>query len=368
MSELLKDIYNKDFLSEFGRKVHAAYRVFDITGFIAVVMDETWDGLALKARTRRISEKLGTFLPDSYEAALDILSAIADTCVGFPYLFFPDFVAVYGQGEEHWDLSMKALENFTQKSSSEFAIRPFLLSNPERAMCQMATWAKHSNEHVRRLSSEGCRPRLPWGMALPVFKKDPSPVLAILEQLKTDTSLYVRKSVANNLNDISKDNPSAVIDTTRKWIGVHPDTDWILRQGCRTLIRAGNPDAMKLFGYENFTDSGRLLTATSLSVLPTELKLGESCELKYELDIPKGSPVHIRIEYAIDFVKSGEKKSRKLFLLSDKTVKGGTHLSGVRTHSFEDLTVRRHYPGDHRIALLVNGQEEAHTILKITGG
>jgi hypothetical protein len=193
-------------------------------------------------------------------------------------------------------------------------------------------------------------------------------VLAILEQLKTDPSLYVRKSVANNLNDISKDNPSLVIDTARQWIGVNPDTDWILRQGCRTLIRAGNPEAMNLFGYASFTDVDRLITGASFFVLPAELKIGESCELKYELDIPKGGPVHIRIEYAIDFVKSRGKKSRKLFLLSDKTVAGGTHLSGSRTHSFADLTVRRHYPGDHRLVLMVNGREEAHTTLKITGG
>lgn len=365
MSELLKDIYSKEFLSGFGRKVQSAYSAFDAAGFVAAVMDETWDELALKARTRRISEKLGVFLPDRYEAALDILFAIADTCEGFPYLFFPDFVALFGQVEKHWELSMKALENFTQKSSAEFAIRTFLLRDPERAIGQMTKWAKHPNEHVRRLASEGCRPRLPWGEALPVFKKDPAPVLSVLELLKEDPFLYVRKSVANNLNDIAKDNPDLVLETACRWIGRNPGTDWIIRQGCRTLVRQANPEAMKLFGYASTADEIRLTTFASLSVLPSALTVGESCELQYSLDIRQGGPAHVRIEYGIDFVKAKGKTSRKLFLLSDKTVSGGSHLAGTRTHSWADLTTRRHYPGDHRIGLLVNGQETAYTTVKL---
>ncbi|BBB90673.1 DNA alkylation repair protein [Methylomusa anaerophila] len=364
-AELLKNIYTENFLLGFGKKVLAVYGIFDTAAFIASVMNETWEELPLKARTRRISERLGTFLPSRYETALDILLAIADTCVGFPYLFFPDFVAVYGRAEKHWELSMTALENFTQKSSSEFAIRPFILSNPERAMGQMTLWAEHPNEHIRRLASEGCRPRLPWGEALPMFKKNPEPVLSILELLKADPSLYVRKSVANNLNDIAKDNPSLVLETVRRWIGKNPGTDWIIRQGCRTLIRRANPEAMKLFGYTSPTDEFRFITRASLSAQPVVLTLGESCELQYSLEIREGEPVHIRIEYGIDFIKARGQTSRKSFLLSDKTVAGGSNIAGTRTHNWSDMTTRRHYPGNHRIVLLVNGQEVAYTVLKL---
>ncbi|MHB8063426.1 MAG: DNA alkylation repair protein [Ruminiclostridium sp.] len=365
MAELLKDIYTKDFLLDFAGKVQSVYGAFNVAAFIAGVMDETWEDLALKARTRRISETLGTFLPNHYEAALDILFEIADTCVGFPYLFFPDFVVVYGQAEEYWELSMNALEKFTQKSSSEFAIRPFLLRDPEWVMHRMNTWAKHSNEHVRRFASEGCRPRLPWGEALPVFKKNPALVLSVLELLKEDPSLYVRKSVANNLNDISKDNPALVLETARLWIGKNSDTDWIIRQGCRTLIRKANLEAMELFGYASCTDEILLTTCASLSVQPSVLTIGESCELQYSLDIRQGEPVHIRIEYGIDFVKSKGYTSRKAFMLSDKTVSGGAHLSGTRIHNWSDMTTRRHYSGDHRMVLLVNGQDVAYTVLKL---
>ncbi|MDR3540538.1 MAG: hypothetical protein P4L69_06150 [Desulfosporosinus sp.] len=363
MAEALKAMYNREFLRRFGEKVHAAYDAFDMEGFVKAAMDESWEGLELKARMRRITETLRTYLPIRYKAALDVLFAIDVSCIGFPYLFFPDFVAAYGQEEEHWDLSMKALERFTQRSSSEFAIRPFLLSDPERVMNQMMIWSQHSNEHVRRLASEGSRPRLPWGASLPMFKRDPTPVIPILEQLKADPSLYVRKSVANNLNDIAKDHPSVVLETVRRWSGVSLHTDWILRQGCRTLIRKADPEVMELFGYAKTTD---LVTSASLSVLPSKLAIGESCELQYELSTRESEdPVHIRVEYGIDFVKARGQTSRKLFLLFDRTVSGGKRLTGTRTHNWSNLTTRRHYPGEHRITLLVNGREVAYAGLML---
>ena len=365
MAKALKDVYSKVFLVEFGRKIQSVYSAFNVSKFVDSLMDTTWNALPLKARTRRISTTLGSFLPNRYEDALDVLFRIADTCVGFPYLFFPDFIVVYGQKEKHWDLSMQALEYFTQKSSSEFAIRPFILNNPERVMQKMMEWAKHPDEHVRRLASEGCRPRLPWGEALPMFKVDPNPVLAVLELLKADSSVYVRKSVANNLNDISKDNPNSVLEISKRWIGECPETDWIIRRGCRTLIKEANHEAMELFGYAVFKDKTQLITASSLSLHPMEVTIGEKCDIQYSLNICKGDPVHVRIEYAIDFVKSNGKTSRKSFLLSDKTVAGGTYITGTRTHNWSDLTTRRHYPGAHRVTLLINGLNVAESILTL---
>ena len=365
MAEPLKAIYNEEFLRQFREKVHAVYSAFDRAGFIENVMDNTWEGLALKARMRRIAEVLGKYLPPHYEDALEILFAIDEECAGFPYLFFPEFVMVYGQGEEHWALSMKALKRFTVKSSSEFAVRPFLLCSPEKMMQQMEEWAKDSNEHVRRLASEGCRPRLPWGQALSIFKCDPAPVLRVLELLKADPSLYVRKSVANNLNDIAKDHPAVVIDIARRWKGMHVYTDWIVRQGCRTLIRKADPQVMALFGYAETAGASPITTYAFLGVEPSIVRMGGSCELKYELCIQEGEALHIRMEYGIDFVKSAGRTSRKLFLLSDKTVPGGVRLSGTRIHSWRDLTTRRHYPGEHRMTLLVNGCEVAHTMMKL---
>lgn len=363
MAEPLKAMYNEGFLRSFGRILQGAYDAFDIEGFVAEAMREPWEELELKARMRRITETLGTYLPARYEQALAVLYEVDKECTGFPYLIFPDFVEVYGQAEEHWALSVAALERFTQGSSAEFAVRPFLLRDPQRMMEQMLVWSRHSNEHVRRLASEGCRPRLPWGQALPVFKRDPSPVLPVLEQLKDDPSLYVRKSVANNLNDIAKDHPDVVIGIARRWMGSSTRTDWIVRHGCRSLIRKANPEIMAIFGYAEEEDHTPLVAAAALSVDPAVLRIGESCVLSYELRVREGEPVRIRVEYGIDFVKAGGKTSRKLFLLSDKTVPGGARLSAVRTHRWADLTTRRHYPGGHRIVLLVNGREIASTEL-----
>ncbi|WP_232436415.1 DNA alkylation repair protein [Paenibacillus rubinfantis] len=257
MADTLKSMYNEAFLCSFGNKVKGAYAPFEVERFVAEVMDDTWDSLELKARMRQITLKLGALLPPSFEKALAVLYAIDETCEGFPYLFFPDFVEVFGSAETDWTLAMQALERFTAKSSAEFAVRSFIERDPERMMRQMAAWAEHDNEHVRRLASEGCRPRLPWGQALLMFKRDPGPILPILERLKADPSLYVRKSVANNLNDIAKDHPDLVLELARRWKDTHPHTDWIVRHGCRTLIRRGGPEALELFGYAAGDDGVR---------------------------------------------------------------------------------------------------------------
>lgn len=364
MAEPLKQIYNRDFLSGLGTKIAQVYKPFDRERFIASVMDETWESLELKGRIRKIAIELGKTLPSDYPAAIGVLLEVNASCSGFPYLIFPDFVEVHGQQEKHWDVSMAALEQFTQTSSAEFAVRPFLLNHPQRMMEQMESWSRHANEHVRRLSSEGCRPRLPWGQALTMFKKDPLPIMPILEQLKEDPSLYVRKSVANNLNDIAKDHPDLVLNTAKRWIGRHPHTDWIIRHGCRGLIRKGLPEVLEVFGYASDAES-TLVQQAEVSIHPAALRIGEGSTLSYELRVREGESLHIRVEYGIDFVKSGGKRSRKQFLLSDKTIPGGSRITGTRQHAWANLTTRRHYPGEHHIVLLVNGREVAETSLEL---
>lgn len=365
MAEPLKNIYNPTFLMEFGQTLQAADPSFPAEAFVDKVMNEHWEELALKARIRHITNVLGTLLPERYEHAIDILLEVNRHCSGFPYLILPDYVEVFGQADEHFELSMRALEAFTQQSSAEFAVRPFIIQHPERMMKQMRTWSTSENEHVRRLASEGCRPRLPWGQALTEFKRDPAPILPILTQLKADPSLYVRKSVANNLNDIAKDHPELVLQIAKEWMGQNPHTDWIVRHACRSLIRSAEPEVMALFGYTSASETTPLAMEAAVSVVPVTITIGENTTLRYELLVRTGPPVRIRIEYGIDFVKAGSKVSRKKFLLSDKTVEGGSRLTGSRTHRWADLTTRRHYPGLHRIVLLLNGQEIAYTELQL---
>ncbi|MFZ4453537.1 DNA alkylation repair protein [Salibacterium aidingense] len=352
----LKDGFSLEFIENFGKKVHGVYPVFETGRFVEDVTGNGWEDLAFKNRIRRISTVLGKYLPSDFKEALNVLYLIDEKCTGLRYLFFPDFVEVYGLAEENWRESMTALERFTKRSSAEFAVRAFILKDPERMMKQMKTWAGDPDEHVRRLASEGCRPRLPWGQALPMFKRNPEPVLPILEKLLDDSSSYVKKSVANNFNDIAKDNPDVVVEMVRKWKHTSIGTDWILRHGSRTLIRQANPAIMELFGYPAVETEDAAITMT-----PDELSIGEDSTLHYKIKIPNGRPVKVRIEYGIYFVKSRGNTSRKLFLLTDKEVQGDAVIKGERTHHWADLSTRKHYPGIHRIALFVNGVEAALT-------
>lgn len=360
MAEPLKSMYDPIFLQQFATLVQSEWEPFQGERFIELVTGEGWEELELKGRIRRITESLGALLPAQYEQALEVLYAIDERCVGFPYLFFPDFVEVYGQAR--WDLSMDALERFTSRSSAEFAIRPFLLADTERTMGRMLAWAEHESEHVRRLASEGCRPRLPWAPALGMFKRDPSPILPLLEVLKCDPSLYVRKSVANNINDIAKDHPAVVRELAARWKGGHSWTDWIVRHGSRTLIRSADPAILALFGYQDDVAS-KLVTEASIAAASKTAVIGQVSELAYDLSLHSASPLRIRVELGVDYVKANGSVSRKKFLLSDKTVPAGERLRGVKRLDWKDLTTRKHYPGMHRLLLIVNGGPVAETVI-----
>lgn len=356
LAELLKEVYNKDFLEDFSNQIRYMYPAFYKEDFIQAVMDSSWEGLKLKERMRQISVKLADFLPE-YEKAVEILLEVNKVNEGFAYLVLPDFVECFGMN--NLELSMRALKEFTKHSSAEFAIRPFILKYPDEVMAYMRDWALDENEHVRRLSSEGIRPRLPWGISLAPFKKDPRPVLDILELLKKDESLYVRKSVANNLNDISKDNPEMIIEIAKNWLGEHKETNWIVRHGLRTLIKKANQEALELFGYSD--KQADFIKEAAIGVEDEIVEIGNACFINYRIAIRTKDELHVRIEYGIDFVKAGNKISRKIFLFTDKTVDRTIILEGEKQHSFAEMTTRKHYPGIHKIVLLVNGKEVAET-------
>ncbi|MDL2258672.1 DNA alkylation repair protein [Eubacteriales bacterium OttesenSCG-928-K08] len=352
MPELLKDRINHALIQSLALSIHAIYDDFDVEKFISTTMDSTWDKLELKARVRKISSGLGCCLPENYKEALAILDQVAGNYSStFAGTCFPDFVELYGQDERDWDASISALERYTVYSSSEFAVRPFIINDEARMMAQMYAWSKHDNEHVRRLASEGCRPQLPWGQVLTSFKKDPTPILPILEQLKDDPSLYVRKSVANNLNDISKTHPDLVVSIAKQWCGKSERTDWIIKHGCRTLLKKGNRDALALFGYHD-VDS---LAVENFALNSTTIPAGG--ELVFFFSVFAGQQAKVRLEYAIDYVKANAKRNRKIFQISEITIKENEKKLYSRKHSFADVSTRKHYPGKHSVTLIVNGVE-----------
>jgi len=351
MPDLLKNMYNRESLYSFALDIKSVYNLFQVDNFLKATMNEKWEELELKARGRQISMNLGKYLPNNYKEAISILNEVAPNCSGFFAIILPDFVEVYGQDETNWDLSINALELYTQYSSSEFAVRPFIINHEQRMMAQMYAWSKHKNEHVRRLASEGCRPSLPWGQALTEFKKDPSPILPILEQLKADPSLYVRKSVANNLNDISKTHPDLVIKIAKEWYGQNEHINWVVKHGCRTLLKKGNSDVLAIFGFNDATS----MNVYNFNIKKASIAIGE--ELTFAFEILAKKDTKIRLEYGIDYVKSNGKRNRKIFQISETSLKGNVKKSHVKKHSFTDLSTRKHYPGTHSITLIVNGVE-----------
>lgn len=360
MPDLLKNMFNHESLREIALAIQSVYPSFQVDEFLKTTMDETWDDLELKARVRKISMSLGKYLPVEYSEALVILNKVVEGCPsGFSGIFFPDFVEVYGQDEGNWDLSINALERYTSHSSSEFAVRPFIINHEERMMAQMYAWSKHENEHVRRLASEGCRPLLPWSQILTKYKKDPTPILPILEQLKTDPSLYVRKSVANNLNDISKTHPDLVAKLAKDWYGKNEYTNWIVKHGCRTLLKKGNRDVLAVFGYHDANS----IDVADFILESASISLGE--DITFSFNILTNEATKVRLEYGIDYVKANGKRNRKIFQISEISLNENEKKFYIKKHSFADLSTRKHYPGIHSITLIVNGVERGKIDFKL---
>jgi len=372
MAEAWKNMFNKETVSGFARAISAVYEPFEVDKFIKTTVDDTWESLELMARGKRITTQMREFLPKDYNTALRIMDKVIVDCEPFFKMCFPTFVELYGQDEADWDLSMHAMELFTQYSSSEFAVRPFIVKHEKRMMQQMYAWSKHENEHVRRLSSEGSRPALPWGQALNSFKKDPSPVLPILTQLKTDPSAYVRKSVANNINDISKTHPDLIAKLSKDWYGKHEYTDWIVKHGCRTLLKKGNRDVLAIFGFHDVSSiniSGFTLKAKSSikneSGLSIPLaRIGE--DICFTFTVKTNEATKIRLEYGIDYMKANGKRNRKIFQISELLFKANQNKTYEKNHSLEELSTRKHYPGLHSLTLIVNGTERGTLDFELT--
>lgn len=357
MPAALKNLISPVFLKTLTDKVLKSDPDFDVGRFNQVLKSDNLFDLELKDRVRKISVALGSCLSGPYERQLETILKVAAEVQGLPGMIFPDFIQVHGQ--QDWRLSVPALKKMTQYFSAEFAIRPFIVSDPGRTMKEMLIWSKDQNPHVRRLASEGCRPRLPWSFQLTQIVVDPTPVLAILENLKSDNSLYVRKSVANNLNDISKDHPKIVLALAQKWIGKNKHTDWILKHGLRTLLKKGDPQALRLFGVAD----SKKVAVKHLKTTRSSFQIGKSINFEFHI-VNQSSARLLRIEYAIEYVKKQGRISKKVFKISEREFAKGSHVI-LRKHSLRQMTTRTHYPGIHRLEILVNGASKATCQFKV---
>lgn len=351
MPEPLKNLYNSVLITSLSDALKNVYSDFASAAFYQAVFDAHWSKRELKQRMRHITNSLNKFLPDDYHQAIEILKRVCADFNGFEYMFFSDYVELYGL--EQYEQSIIALEYFTQFSSAEFAVRVFIIKYPDKMMAQMEAWSQSDNHHLRRLASEGCRPRLPWARSLPAFKKNPQAILKILEKLKQDNSDYVRRSVANNLNDISKDNPQIVVEIAKAWRGKNPETDWIVKHGCRSLLKQAEPQIMRLFDFYAPSHIG-----VKKFEVQKVVNIGDSLIFSVSLQTKKKQLGQLRIEYVIDFMKKNGSLSRKIFKLSEAYY-AESKKEILKKHSFKIISTRNYYPGDHKIAIRVNGHDLA---------
>lgn len=348
----LKDIFDPERFRHIAQELAAIDSSLDTKRFLKLALAGL-DDLSLMQRLRRMTECLHAVLPEDYAASLAILRALAP-CINrsFVTLVLPDYVGLYGHGKGHFKASMDALAFFTTYGSAEFAIREFLKRDLERTLAVMQKWSLSDNEHHRRLASEGCRPRLPWSFRLDALVADPSPALPILENLKNDPSLYVRKSVANHLNDITKDHPSYVMNLLERWPLEQKHTAWIARHALRTLIKKGDRRALAVIGAG---EKPRVLLH-GFTVTPHEISLGETIGLTFRLESTAKKPQRLVVDYRIHYVKKSGGTSGKVFKLKELTLAPGETVSLSRKQAIRDFTTRAHHPGRHEIEILVNGE------------
>lgn len=355
MAEPLKDRYSKKFYQHISEVFIDTIPGFDEKKFVKLIFSKDWKSKELKDRMKHTAQVLNEFLPNNFSKAAKL---IIKSCkefqkrnyndYGLEFMFFPDYVESFGMDD--LKSSIKVMESITELTSCEFAVRPFIIKYPKEAMAQMLSWSKHKNLHVRRLASEGSRPRLPWAIALPAFKKDPKEVLPILENLKADESEYVRRSVANNLNDISKDHPDVLLKIAKKWKGKSEETDAIIKHASRTLFKAGDPRIMAFYGLDT-----KGVEVANFKVVTPKIKVGEYVNFEFDLSTQKKK--YLRLEYAIYFLMKNGKLSKKVFKISEKEYDAKSTTRIERAHSFKIISTRNYNKGRHAVSVIVNGVE-----------
>jgi len=358
---LFKDVFNPDLVARMGQRIKAVSSEFDENSFYNNIVPKLIP-LSLSERSALICENLYTHLPGAYNKAISILLSTfeqpAETSEmtgfeGFCFMPIAKYVSIYGLEKEDFDISMNALIEITKRFTSEDAIRPFIRKYPQQTFEYLYKWTADENVHIRRLVSEGTRPRLPWSSVLREFIDDPKPVLDLLEELKQDSELYVRRSVANNLNDIAKDHPQLVVRTLKRWKSMNDKgTQWIISHASRTLLKQGLPEALDLLGYPTNVQ----ISVDNLTLNKEECKMGDEIEFSFDLISKATEEQNLMIDFVVHYMKANGKTAPKVFKLSKKKIPAEGRFSFKKKLSFKALTTRKYYRGHHEIEIQINGK------------
>lgn len=356
MADALKDQFNAATVRRIAAELHAAHPALDVDAFVRRA--SRLGPLSLTERGRHVAAAMRAALPPDVPAALDVITrsfgpplaqAEGHGMSVFRYLPHAYFIAEHGL--DHLDASMAATHALTQRFTGEFTVRPFLERHTAAMLGVLARWAADPSEHVRRLVSEGTRPRLPWAPRLAVFERDPAPVLALLTALRDDPSEYVRRSVANHLNDLTKTHAPLVLDLAERWREGAPEPRVrLLRHALRTLVKAGDPRALAVLGARA---NARARVTGALS--PKRLAIGESLRVSVTVTSEEPGPADFVVDATVHFVRADGSARAKVFKLRAVTLGPGESATVGRTVSFRQHSTRTHHPGRHRVDALVNG-------------
>ena len=364
----MKDGLDARAIARLADNLKRAHKSFDLTGFISCATTGL-ESLELKARVDKVAEAMAQYLPADYPTALAGIVACAsdwnsgdagDALRGFAA--WPLFVYIEKQGLEHCAVSLAALRELTHLFTAEFALRPFLKTHPEQTLAEVLAWTQDPSDKVRRLASEGIRPRLPWACRLPEFQRDPAPVLRVLDKLIDDNSDFVCRSVANNLADIAVDHPDLVIRVCRGYLSERSKgREWIARRATRNLIKSGHPGVWSLHGLEDQPK----LRVEGLRVEPSRVRLGEGFAIDFDLVSESEASQRLVVDFVVHHVKASGKTSPKVFKLSELSLPPQSRLPLSKNHAFRPITTRTYYPGVHRIEIQVNGERHSEVQLEL---
>ncbi|PXW97917.1 3-methyladenine DNA glycosylase AlkC [Sphaerotilus hippei] len=368
MAEPFKLLINEAVVTALAHHLQrvAGTGAFDAAAFRHRALDGL-DTLELKARAGHVASALEAHLPADFDRAAGWLEAtlgevippdlqvlpprdLAQGMGGWGLWPMTEFVARRGLADP--ERALQALHAMTRRFTAEWAVRPFLLEHPALTLATFERWCRDPSAHVRRLVSEGSRPRLPWGVQLRPLIADPAPTLSLLAALQDDPSAYVRRSVANHLNDIAKDHPEVVV----QWLERHlesacDDRRVLLRHASRTLIKQGHARALACWGLGRAFE-GRVAFAVS----PARIVLGEAVGLELQLQSLARQPQALEVDYVVHHVGAGGRARPKVFKGWKLTLAPGEARTLSRRHVMRPVTTRRYYPGEHRVELQVNGQ------------
>jgi 3-methyladenine DNA glycosylase AlkC len=355
---LMKDGLNTDAIQRIGRSLAQVVPGFNAKRFHKSALNGI-DALELKQRVHHIIQHLHQEFEHPYKKLSrylqdlpDVWDAGRETDNKAMFAAWPviDYVATHGL--QHPKESLQTLGKLTSLFTAEFAIRPFIQQHYQQTYSQLLKWCEDDSEHLRRLASEGSRPRLPWGIRLPQFIQDPQPLKPILQKLNHDESLYVRRSVANNINDISKDNPDWAIGLCEEFLSNQNEkTEWIVKHALRSLIKSGDQRVFPLLGYSKNVK----VEIKNFALDKKTISVGDSLTFSFLLSADKTQ--QLVVDYLVYFMKANGSLSAKVFKLKNIELKKGMEILFEKRHSFKPITTRSYYSGLHQVAIQINGKE-----------